>query len=122
MEDPSTFTAPWTGELPFTRIDEEIYEYACHEGNYALANILSGERAREREEAVQKKPQPRQEGRRAGQRMATCAGGAASPYLDAGAIPQSCCPADPIETSARPDRIMNQKRNTPGHAIRVVSR
>ena len=60
MEDPSTFTAPWTGELPFTRIDEEIYEYACHEGNYALANILSGERAREREEAAQKKPQPRQ--------------------------------------------------------------
>ena len=59
MEDPSTFTAPWTGELPFTRIDEEIYEYACHEGNYALANILSGERAREREEAAQKKPQPR---------------------------------------------------------------
>jgi hypothetical protein len=60
MEDPSTFTAPWTGELPFMRIDEEIYEYACHEGNYALANILSGERAREREEAAQKKSQPRQ--------------------------------------------------------------
>ncbi len=59
MEDPSTFTAPWTGELPFTRIDEEIYEYACHEGNYALSNILSGERAREREEAAKKKPQPR---------------------------------------------------------------
>ena len=60
MEDPATFTAPWTGELPFTRIDEEIYEYACHEANYALANILSGERAREREEAAQKKPQPQQ--------------------------------------------------------------
>ena len=44
MEDPETFTAPFTGELPFTRIDEMIYEYACHEGNYAMSNILSGER------------------------------------------------------------------------------
>ena len=44
MEDPATFTAPFTGELPFSRIDEMIYEYACHEGNYAMSNILSGER------------------------------------------------------------------------------
>ena len=36
MEDPSTFTAPFSGELPFNRIDEMIYEYACHEGNYGL--------------------------------------------------------------------------------------
>jgi hypothetical protein len=49
MEDPSTFTAPFTGELPFTRTDEQVYEYACHEGNYAMANILSGERAKEKE-------------------------------------------------------------------------
>jgi hypothetical protein len=54
MEDPETFTAPFTGELPFTRIDEMIYEYACHEGNYAMSNILSGERSKERE-AAQKK-------------------------------------------------------------------
>lgn len=54
MEDPATFTAPFTGELPFTRIDEMIYEYACHEGNYAMANILSGERSKERREAEQK--------------------------------------------------------------------
>jgi hypothetical protein len=57
MEDPETFTAPFTGELPFTRIDEMIYEYACHEGNYAMSNILSGERSKEREAAAQKKPQ-----------------------------------------------------------------
>ena len=57
MEDPATFTAPFTGELPFTRIDEMIYEYACHEGNYAMSNILSGERSREREAAATKKPQ-----------------------------------------------------------------
>jgi hypothetical protein len=34
MEDPSTFTAPFSGELPFNRIDEAIYEYACHAVNY----------------------------------------------------------------------------------------
>ena len=57
MEDPSTFTAPFTGELPFTRIDEMIYEYACHEGNYAMSNILSGERSKEREAAEKKQQQ-----------------------------------------------------------------
>jgi hypothetical protein len=57
MDDPETFTAPFTGELPFTRIDEMIYEYACHEGNYAMTNILQGERAKERREAEQKKQQ-----------------------------------------------------------------
>jgi hypothetical protein len=48
IDDPSTFTRSWSGEVPFNRIDDLIYEYACHEGNYALSNILSGERARER--------------------------------------------------------------------------
>jgi len=56
MEDPVTFTAPFTGELPFNRLDEMVYEYACHEGNHAMTNILSGERSRERG-AQQKKPQ-----------------------------------------------------------------
>ncbi len=55
IEDPTVFTAPWTGELVFNRTDEMIYEYACHEGNYALTNILSGERARERGQTDQKK-------------------------------------------------------------------
>jgi hypothetical protein len=57
IEDPTTFSAPWTGELVFNRFDEMIHEYACHEGNYALTNILQGERAREKREATQK-PQP----------------------------------------------------------------
>jgi hypothetical protein len=56
MEDPAVFTAPFTGELPFNRIDEMIYEYACHEGNYAMSNILSGARSKEKEDAA-KKPQ-----------------------------------------------------------------
>jgi hypothetical protein len=55
MEDPSTFTAPFTGELPFNRLDEPVFEYACHEGNYALPNILAGERAKERGATEQKK-------------------------------------------------------------------
>jgi hypothetical protein len=55
VEDPGTFTAPYTGELPFNRIDEAIYEYACHEGNYALPGILAGAREEERARAQQKK-------------------------------------------------------------------
>jgi hypothetical protein len=47
IEDPSTFTAPWTGEVPFKALNDHVYEYACHEGNYALENILRGERATE---------------------------------------------------------------------------
>jgi hypothetical protein len=54
MDDPATFTAPFTGELPFTKMDEMIYEYACHEGNYAMENILGGERAREKQKSEQK--------------------------------------------------------------------
>jgi hypothetical protein len=54
IDDPATFTRQWSGEVPFNRTDEMIYEYACHEGNYALSNILSGERARERGQAPKK--------------------------------------------------------------------
>jgi hypothetical protein len=54
VEDPTTFTRSWGGEIPFRASDEAIYEYACHEGNYALGNILRGERQREREAAVKK--------------------------------------------------------------------
>ncbi len=57
IEDPTTFTSSWGGEVPFRRTEELIYEYACHEGNYALSNVLSGERDRERREAERKKSQ-----------------------------------------------------------------
>ena len=56
IDDPTTFTHPWSGEVPFRRTDELIYEYACHEANYALSNILSGERDRERRQATKKEP------------------------------------------------------------------
>ncbi|MBI3048405.1 MAG: hypothetical protein HYY76_08825 [Acidobacteria bacterium] len=50
VEDPATFTRPWTAVIPITRLpdDTQIYEYACHEGNYALPNLLSGARAQAR--------------------------------------------------------------------------
>jgi hypothetical protein len=54
IDDPDTWTRPWSGEVPFRRSDEQIYEYACHEGNYALSNILSGARAQEREQTKQR--------------------------------------------------------------------
>jgi len=55
IEDPNTYTRPWTAEVPMTRTDEPIYEYACHEGNYALLDILKGARAKEAEAAAKKK-------------------------------------------------------------------
>lgn len=48
VEDPTTFTKPWGGEYEFTRAPGRMYEYACHEGNYALADILSGAREEDR--------------------------------------------------------------------------
>ena len=52
VDDPSTWTRPWTFSLPLTANDEEpLYEYACHEGNYAIRNILSGSRLADAEAA-----------------------------------------------------------------------
>ncbi len=48
MYDLSAFTRPWSGELTMTRTSDLIYEYACHEGNYALEGMLRGARATER--------------------------------------------------------------------------
>jgi len=48
LTDPDTWTQPWTVELLHDQSDEAIFEYACHEGNYAMAGILGGARAEER--------------------------------------------------------------------------
>jgi hypothetical protein len=48
VEDPATWTRPWTAVVPLQRATEPVYEYACHEGNYAMRNILAGVRAQER--------------------------------------------------------------------------
>jgi hypothetical protein len=47
LEDPATWTRPWTLELPFIAAPGPIYEYACHEGNYAIEDILGGLRRTE---------------------------------------------------------------------------
>ncbi len=52
IDDPKTWTKPWTGEYSWPEAHGPIYEYACHEGNYALGNILKGARLREKEEAA----------------------------------------------------------------------
>jgi hypothetical protein len=49
VDDPATFTRAWTAQLPMTKSDERIFEYACHEGNYALPDILRGARFQERQ-------------------------------------------------------------------------
>ncbi len=48
VDDPTTWTRPWTGQQFLTRIGTPIYEYACHEGNHGIVGILSGARAEER--------------------------------------------------------------------------
>ena len=54
IDDPTIYTSQWGGKVPMRALNDQIYEYACHEGNYALSNILSGERYQERmkEEAI----------------------------------------------------------------------
>jgi hypothetical protein len=48
VEDPSVFAEPWGGEYEFQRIPGQVYEYACHEGNYGLIGILQGAREEDR--------------------------------------------------------------------------
>ena len=48
VTEPKTWTRPWTGSLPMTRTQAPMFEYACHEGNYGLYNILAGSRVKEK--------------------------------------------------------------------------
>jgi len=50
VTDPTAYTQPWTANMPLVRIPGPVFEYGCHEGNYALPNILAGARAQEKEE------------------------------------------------------------------------
>jgi len=54
VEDPATWALSWTGEYTWPATDTQLFEYACHEGNYALGNILRGARQRDAEEAAKK--------------------------------------------------------------------
>jgi hypothetical protein len=57
VDDPTTWTRPWTVAYPMVKTNGPIYEYACHEGNYGLVGILGGARAEEKvaEEVARKK-------------------------------------------------------------------
>jgi hypothetical protein len=55
VDDPSTWTRPWSVEMSMSRSDGPIFEYACHEGNYGMANNLSGARAEEKKKAQEGK-------------------------------------------------------------------
>ena len=57
IEDPTTWDRPWTAEYTWPATTERIFEYACHEGNYALGNILRGARLKEKDEAARKTKQ-----------------------------------------------------------------
>jgi hypothetical protein len=50
--DPTTWVRPWTAEIPLRRTDDQIFEYACHEANYGMTNLLQGARTVEREGAT----------------------------------------------------------------------
>ena len=49
VEDPSRWVDPYSGEFPFVKTDGDLFEYACHEGNYSMTGILAGERELERQ-------------------------------------------------------------------------
>jgi hypothetical protein len=51
VDDPNTWTRPWTAEIPMLATEGRLYEYACHEGNYGIVNILRGARVGEKEAA-----------------------------------------------------------------------
>ena len=52
IDDPTAFTKPWKGELTLSRTEGPIYEYACHEGNYSLPNMMRGYRVTEQQAAT----------------------------------------------------------------------
>jgi hypothetical protein len=49
VEDPTVWTAPWSGEYVWSASDQRVYEYACHEGNYSMEGMLRGARLLEQE-------------------------------------------------------------------------
>jgi hypothetical protein len=57
IDDPNTWAQQWTGEYTWPATDGRIFEYACHEGNYALTDILKGARLREKEQSAAKAKQ-----------------------------------------------------------------
>ncbi len=55
VDDAESFSQKWGGEVAFNKSEKPLYEYACHEGNYALPGILAGTRKKEKDDAMKKK-------------------------------------------------------------------
>jgi hypothetical protein len=51
VSDPTSYSRPWTASMPLRAIDENLYEYACHEGNFGMMDVLRGARFRDKEKA-----------------------------------------------------------------------
>ena len=60
IDDPTTWTKQWTGEIPLRATDERLYEYSCHEANYGLEGVLRGARAQEKEKETAGQPKAKQ--------------------------------------------------------------
>ena len=54
VDDPTAWTAPWSGRYVWRKSEQPVYEYACHEGNYSMSGILKGARRMEREELARR--------------------------------------------------------------------
>ena len=52
IDDPEVYTSAWGGQIPFRALNDLVYEYSCHEGNYALEGVLRGARFQETSEAA----------------------------------------------------------------------
>jgi hypothetical protein len=52
VDDPATWVQPWTFMIRLKRTDDQLYEYACHEGNYSMPGILAGARREEQKAAA----------------------------------------------------------------------
>ena len=59
VDDPTTWTKPWSAEIPMVQTEGRPYEYACHEGNYGIVNILMGARVADKEAAEETARTPR---------------------------------------------------------------
>jgi hypothetical protein len=59
VNDPATWTKPWTAQIPMTRSADLMYEYACHEANYGMTNLLKGARFLEQEDSTKQKTSSR---------------------------------------------------------------
>jgi hypothetical protein len=56
VSDPTTWTKPWTAQIPMRKSQEQIFEYACHEGNYGMSGLLRGARTVEKDQATSTRP------------------------------------------------------------------